>query len=179
MKMHDIRKTLNILREVKPDPRFTERSRALIMASARKPAAEGASAQLMGASPVASYLVSLMRIGSFVTASAVIVVALYYATQELSPFFLPGLNPGKITAEAEMINSNINIELSQIQQFSQTAEESSSILHEVNQKNLNHLNDTILNKETNNINQTLPIASPSTVDSVNGQIDSLLQELNK
>lgn len=176
MKKNDIRTILYGFRGIRPDTRYAAQSRALILAAARRPDQAPAEPAL---SPLAAYFASAMRIGSFVTASLLIVVALYYATQELSPFFLPGLNPGKITAEAEMINSNITIELSQIQEFSQTAQESSTLLHEVNQKSLNHLNDAILNKETRNIDQTLPAASPSTVDSVNGQIDSLLEELNK
>ncbi|MFA7201586.1 MAG: hypothetical protein WC099_01140 [Candidatus Paceibacterota bacterium] len=116
---------------------------------------------------------SIVRIGSFIGIGLSILIISLYATHELSPVLFPGLSPQSITAEAEMLNSNMNIELSRLGYFDTTAQESSAALKQLSQKQFNHLNDTIITSEATALQETISTPSDDTT-----QINALINQLS-
>lgn len=116
-------------------------------------------------------LSSILRIGSFVGIGLSILVISLYATNELSPVLFPGLSPQSITAEAEMVTSNMNIELSRLGYFDTASQESSAALKQLSQKQFNHLNDIIISSEATDLRKVT--AAPSDETQINALINQL------
>lgn len=161
---------LQSFRRIRPRAEFSRHSKLIILASPRSTHASLPTTQTV------SWLSRALRVSAFAAAGIAVLIVSFYATQELSPLLLPGLNPQKITAEADMINSSVNIELSRIESFDQSAQESSSVLQKISQQNLNHLNETVVSDEAQLIDQTKATSSPA---DFTDDVNALIKELSK
>ncbi|KKS83006.1 MAG: hypothetical protein UV58_C0002G0016 [Candidatus Wolfebacteria bacterium GW2011_GWC1_43_10] len=174
MEPKTIIKNLRALRVIQPDENFSARSRLVVLSC---------SPEIPGNFPTERgwYLVAvrhLQRIGlslSFTVGVAVLILSIFYATRELSPLFLPGLNEKRVVAEAEMINSQIDIQLSQLEHFQETSQKGNQALQQAANTQLNHLNETVIEKEAEN---NTPNFSSSVLET-NSKINQILESLSE
>ncbi len=166
---------LTSFRRIRPRAEFSQHSKLLIFASPRSITPEQT---LNPKTTMVSWFSRAVRIGSFTAVGVAILVLSFYATKELSPLLLPGLNSEKITAEADMIDSSVYIELSRIGYFDQSTQESSLVLQAISQEQLDHLNKTIVSDEIESINQETATSSPEDTDSTD-DINMLIEKLSK
>ena len=172
MNHKDIQNQLEQFRRIHPRAEFSRESKSLILATSRiltTPSRTSATWSMQ----LQYGLSSVVRIGSFVGIGLSILIISLYATHELSPVLFPGLSPQSITAEAEMLNSNMNIELSRLGYFDTASQESSSALKQLSQKQFNHLNDTIINSEVTELQKVTATPSDETV-----QLNTFIQQLS-
>ncbi|MFA6136280.1 MAG: hypothetical protein WC705_02895 [Candidatus Paceibacterota bacterium] len=150
METKRLKSILGSFKNIHPKNDFSASSKRLVLQSQQIHNEEGNLAVSIGngSFSILNYFTYAPRAISFVLGSLVILVSVYYATRELSPLFLPGLNEKKVVAEAEIVNSNINIQISQLDHFQKTSAESLKVLDQVSKDQFNHLNQTILDKET-------------------------------
>jgi len=118
----------------------------------------------------------VMRSSVLVVGTALIVAGMVYGGQKLSPLFLPGLNKQNIVAEADMVNSTINIELENLNHFDVTVKTSAQALNQVVGSTPHHLNESVLSADQLQIESLSPA---TTTDETNQTIESILQELQK
>lgn len=171
----DIQKILTEFKRLSPRKEFINASKMRIFSIVPD---EKPQALFMGTNPV--FLRTSMNSLTFVFASIVIIMGAYLATQELSPLFLPGLNQKKISAEAEMIGKQIDIQLSQISYFQKTSEESADALKEITSKNLDHLNETLIQHEAQTVQKTSdPEQKVQAHETITNEVNELLQEVSK
>jgi len=177
MKPKEILHILQSLKDIEPRKDFSEESRFLILSTKQKHSLKEYLPSRVSLSGVLSqsFLSHPLRAIAFTFAGVLIIVTAYTATQEISPLFLPGLNQGKVVAEAEMINKTINIELDRLEYFDATNKTGSSALNQVTSKQLDHLNQSILEKEAQNIGTgTL---SPEV--EMNEKLNEILKQINQ
>src|SRR3989344_3527451 len=89
---------LNEFKKIKPKEGFVLQSKPLILSQPRNSFSSSQAPIQVG---LRGYAASLTRVMSFSLAGILLVLSIYYATRELSPLFLPGLNQEKVVAEAE------------------------------------------------------------------------------
>lgn len=154
-----------------PSQDFSARSRRLVLASARTPH-QDATLETMHAHRTT---VIVVRTALFATGTAIVLAGLFYGSRYFSPLFLPGLNQDKIVAEADMIDSTITIQLSQLHYFDTASQASTHALNQVAAAPLNHLNATAISNDADQI-QTL---SPTDTDTTSQQIQDILKTLQK
>ncbi len=167
----EIIEQLEQFRRIQPRAEFSEQSKSLILSSPRL-SPESISSTSWGVR-VQYGMSSILRIGSFVSIGLSILIVSLYATRELSPVLFPGLSPQSITAEAEMLTSNMNIELSRLGYFDTASQESNTALKQLSQKQLNHLNDTIIGSEAATIQKSTSSSSDET-----SQINNFINQLS-
>ena len=165
MKNNQLKELLQEFRRITPRAEFSRQSRSLI--TAIRPNIKTAQPRIVPVTwtqQLRAGILNTVRIGSFVAVATAIILISFYATRELSPLLLPGLNTQRITAEAQMLNSAMNIELNNLGYFNTSAQSANTALEQLSQKQFNHLNDTIIKSEVNELNQTTPSSSstPST-----------------
>lgn len=178
MEEKEIIKNLKLLKNVEPNKDFFEKSRFVILSSS--PITNRFSIFRSSSKELAVSLRSALEVAwrglAFSAVSLVVLFSIYYASQELSPLFLPGLNYRKIAAEAESVNAQIDIQLSQLKKFEDTSKQSGEALQEVSSSKLNHLNSSILNNELESIEAS---TSGFGLDNeANSEINSILKELS-
>jgi len=174
MKKDDIIQSIQTLRAITPRDEFTQRSRAIVLSSPRMQTSDADPSILtQPALTLARTFTIGLRIASFTFTGIILVVGSLYAARELSPLFLPGLNTTRITAEAEMVQSRIDIQLSNINYLKETSQESSRVLQQVSQKSLNHLNTDIIKKEESQISE--PVDTASLTNEINDALSTLSQ----
>ncbi len=176
MKNDQLKGLLQEFRRITPRAEFSRESRTLIIA--RKPnisTIQPHTVSVTWAQRLRTGAFNTIRIGSFVAVATAIILISFYATRELSPLLLPGLNTQRITAEAQMLNSAMNIELNNLGYFNTSSQESTNALEQLSQKQLNHLNDTIIKSEVKELNQAVASSTPTSSTDLN----SLIQELSK
>lgn len=165
---------LEQFRRIHPRAEFSQHSKMLVLSAPRRAVMENTLTAVSWESRIQYGISSIVRIGSFVSIGLSILLISLYATRELSPVLFPGLSPQSITAEAEMLNSNMNIELSRLGYFDTTSQESSAALKQLSQKQFNHLNDTIITSEATILKEaTAPSLDETT------QINGLINQLSK
>ena len=164
---------LKALRAIEPDKDFTTKSRLLVLAAPREDRVS-ATPVLVGALTTGRTIaVRSLRIVSFTAVALFLCAAIYYATTQLSPLFLPGLNQNSIIAEADMVDQKINIEVQQIDHFSAVTKESNQILDGVTKSNFDHLNTSAIGSETPQIDSI----SGQSDTQLNSQLNSILQQI--
>lgn len=149
----DLLQALRSLRAIEPRPDFSQQSRLLVLSEPNNSAA----ARPQGIFATFTSALSLrapFHLVSFAAVAAVVVLGIYYTTNQLSPLLLPGLNQNKIVAEAEMVSQSISVELNQMNHFSDVATQSNAVLDAVAVTELNHLNTSTLRKETTIVEDT-------------------------
>jgi hypothetical protein len=179
MKHNQIIKTLEQFRNITPDKVYSERSKNIILAIPFTPTIQedtsfaDATADLRTIS-FTSLFQSIWRGLAITTAAVGLFIIIYLATSQLSPLFLPGLNQRGIVAEADMVNTSIDVQLSHIQHFEQTASESASALKEVAANTPAHLNESIIKGEQTEIYSTNPAnLTSSTTNDVNNILNMI------
>ena len=155
---------------IQPRAEFSEQSKSLILSSSRL--SPELATPTSWVTRLQYGMSSVLRIGSFVSVGLSILIISLYATRELSPVLFPGLSPQSITAEAEMLTSSMNIELSRLGYFDTASQESSAALKQLSQKQLNHLNDTIIGSEVITIQKSTQ-SSPDETSQINNLINQL------
>lgn len=172
MRTKDLQNILGEMRSIKADEGYVARSRMLVLSSPRLSKSDSSVPETNDS--LSKFLWGPVRIVSFVTAGFLLIFSLYSLSQELSPLFLPGLNQKKITAEAEAVDAAINIHLSQIAYFEKTSKETSKILEQIAVKQLDHLNEIVIQKETEEIASSL-----IKTGSLNQEIADLLKAVSE
>ncbi len=172
MNYKNLENQLEQFRRIHPRAEFSRESKSLILATPRI-LTTSSYVSPSWSTRIQYGLSSLVRVGSFVGIGLSILIISLYATHELSPVLFPGLSPQSITAEAEMLNSNMNIELSRLGYFDTASQESNSALKQLSQKQFNHLNDTIINSEVTELQKVTATPSDETT-----QINTLIQQLS-
>lgn len=178
IKNDQLKELLQEFRRIIPRAEFSRQSRSFIVAHRPNKQAQTVQPHI---TPItwSEYLrmgsLHIIRIGSFVTVTTVIILISFYATRELSPLLLPGLNTQRITAEAQMLNSVMNIELNNLGYFNISSQESTHVLEQFSQKQLHHLNDTIIKSEATELNQ----AASSSIPDPSTDLNLFIQELSK
>ncbi len=172
---------LNRFKRIKPDEAFSRTSKILILAHRplNEPTKDYEALLRHTPNRFAFSIQAPLRSLSFLVAGVTIAVVSFYAIQELSPVLFPGLNAQKITAEAAMVNQQMNIQLSQLHTFDATVQQSNDALHQITQKQMNHLNTTIIQQETTTINGSVASSSPSSTDQVTQQVNSIINQLGQ
>ena len=127
MNKKQIINNLKLLKEINPENDFSRKSRLAILQTpfvSKKVLQDESILSALEMAPIKLKNYSLKSIFSnggraisVAMATAIILVGIYFATSQLSPLFLPGLNQSKVVAEADMINNTINIQLSHISKF--------------------------------------------------------------
>lgn len=166
----EIIEQLEQFRRIQPRAEFSEQSKSLILSSSRL--SPELATPTSWVTRLQYGMSSVLRIGSFVSVGLSILIISLYATRELSPVLFPGLSPQSITAEAEMLTSSMNIELSRLGYFDTASQESSAALKQLSQKQLNHLNDTIIGSEVITIQKSTQ-SSPDETSQINNLINQL------
>ncbi len=166
----EIIEQLEQFRRIQPRAEFSEQSKSLILSSPRL--SPELATPISWVTRLQYGMSSVLRIGSFVSVGLSILIISLYATRELSPVLFPGLSPQSITAEAEMLTSSMNIELSRLGYFDTASQESSAALKQLSQKQLNHLNDTIIGSEVTTIQKSTQ-SSPDETSQINNLINQL------
>ncbi len=181
MNKRDIITLLHTFKRIRPDDAFSRTSKNLIMAHVPSQAVHEASDAQLQRTPgrFALSLQAPLRSISFLIAGIAIAVMSVYAIEELSPVLLPGLNSQKITAEAEIVNQQMNIQLSQLHTFDATVQQSNDALHQITQPQLNHLNNTIIQQETATVNGSIASSSPASADQTTQQVNDIIDQLSK
>ena len=116
-----------------------------------------------------------LQLASFVAVMTLLIGATYYATTQISPLFLPGLNQDRIVAEAEMIEQSISIELERLDYFVYVAEESTSVLNSVASSEFDHLNTTTIEKEAQQLEEVGALSDNELSDELNILLNQLTQ----
>ncbi len=165
-------KILNKFSEIKPNEDFSIKSRSIIL-NTQKNKNELYKSVFDFSNILRNVARDSMRIVSFATISAVVIFGIYMATKELSPLFLPGLNKDSIAAEAEMVNSSIDIQLNSMKYFETASKQGGDALKQITEKNFNHLNKTVLNEEMESVKSLI---SSSAADELNSKIDELIDK---
>lgn len=181
MRKKDIYTILKKFQSIQPDADFAQKLRTELLSrqQPQKPFVEIPLARLMNVrsthaySTRMSYVQQPFNAFAFALTGILIVVGVYTITQELSPLFLPGLNQKRITAEAEMVGKQIDIQLSQIEYFKTTTQKSASALKEVTEPTLDHLNETLLKNESQSL------VDADSQQNLNEQVQDLLQVVQK
>lgn len=184
MKDTQLKNILRSYQQITPDQEYSRKARAHILSLPSAQHEVVAVPVFAGNSPaLSSALFTTFRVGAFISGGIAVLLLSFWATTQLSPFFLPGLNSKNITAEAEMINSSIDIQLSQLSYFEQASQESAQVLHDVSEKRMDHLNTPLIVKENKEIQETIATTpSPATAEdasAVAGEVNSMLNELSK
>ncbi len=174
MKDKELQDILKQFSRLEPRGSFARESKMRVCALPQRSAS--ASAEL--ASYPAFFQRSISSL-TFAVASVLIILGIYTMTRELSPLFLPGLNQKKISAEAESVNKQIDIELSQIAYFQNASKESSRALKQVTQPQLDHLNETLIENEARNVTSSPAIGETNKNQQTNREIQDILQEISK
>ncbi len=161
MKKHsyNIIELLSQLRRIEPREEYTRLSKERILSSSQE-----IYTPELTASPSSLFLRSSFNSVSFALVGMLLIVGVYYATQQLSPLFLPGLNEKSITAEAEMVESRIDVQLSQLNYFENTSQESNTVLQQVSENSLDHLNAPIIEHETSQIEEHTDTATTTVIE---------------
>ena len=181
MKLSQIIKTLRKFETITPDKAYSERSRNIILSTPFTPKIHenislSAATEDLRTISIASFFESSWRTLAVAGAVAALIAAIYFTTSQLSPLFLPGLNQGGVVAEAQMVNTSIDVQLSHIQRFEEDASESASALKGVASNAPSHLSESVIKSEQFGITSATPSnPSASTTDAVN----SILNELTK
>jgi hypothetical protein len=182
MKYSQLLKILERLKEIKPSKAYSEHSLKIIISA---PQLEKSNFDFDNSKNISSknlLEVSLRTLAFVFSATAVIALA-YFATSQLSPLFLPGLNKSKIMAEAEMVNASIDIQLSHIQKFKQTNNESILVLKEVSSDVPAHLNPSVIKDEESKINSAFDksesLNSSSATSNLNNNLNEILNKISK
>jgi hypothetical protein len=184
MKDKEIIDILISCKRIAPRDEFSRTSRKLVLASPRKnepaPDAVGTLAGVpRGWADTLSYgLHRSLRIAVFAVAGLAVLATSYLATRELSPLFLPGLNAQRISAEADMIDAQIDIQLSKLDHFKQTSSQSATALHYAARQDMDHLNEPIIQKETNTIENTIA-QTPAPASQVNEELNDIIDALGQ
>jgi|GEM_PF-1632400 len=179
MNKKEIIKNLERLQGIRPDKNFSQKSRLAIIQTPFTPTLhekvtfDSATAGLH-AYTVSDLFSTTFRTVMVASATLAVLAAIYFAIVQLSPLFLPGLNRDRIVAEADMINSTINVQLSHLQRFEQTSKESAAALKEITANNPSHLNETIIKDEQEKINSLVP-SSDNTSQDVNDILKAISQ----
>lgn len=166
MNERDIIKNLKRFGAIEPEKGYTAQSRFLILSAPR----------LARRIPVTRLVFNMnyfLRAGSLVGLGVVLIVAAYAATRELSPLFLPGLNQNRIVAEADMINSTIDIELQRVNYFEKATKEGTLALTQVTTASPDHLTAEVIEKEADQIEALLP------EQEFNQEINDILNQINE
>jgi hypothetical protein len=163
---------LKALRSIEPDKDFTKKSRLLVLAAPRD---DRTSTPVLTGALTAGRTIAVrsLRIVSFSAVALFLCAALYYATAQLSPLFLPGLNQNSIIAEADMVDQKINIEVQQVDHFSAVTKESNRLLDGVTKSTFDHLNTSAIGTETPQIDSISGQADTQ----LNNQLNSILQQI--
>ena len=170
MKKHNynIIELLSQLRRIEPREEYTRLSKERILSSSQE-----VYTPELTYSPSSLLLRSSFNSVSFALVGMVLIVGVYYATQQLSPLFLPGLNEKSIIAEAEMVESRIDVQLSQLNYFENTSQESNILLQQSSENSLDHLNVPIIQHETSHIEENTMTDATSTVLELNDVLRAL------
>ncbi len=177
---------LKVLKEINPENDFSKKSRLAILQTpfvSKKDfqgesilsALETAPAKLRSYS-LKNIFSSSGRVISVAVATAIILIGIYFATSQLSPLFLPGLNQSKVVAEANMVNNTIDIQLSHITKFEQTAKASTTALKEVAATTPSHINSSIIQAEQSQIDSAFN-ADPQSQN--NQDINNILKSISQ
>lgn len=105
----DILKTLQELKQIKPDTAYTKHSRMLVLASPQHPVAQLSTLPKLSTVFRLSTILGVGLIGVFL-----ILGSTSYINETYSPLSLNGLNQTSLVAEANEINSSIEITLGTI-----------------------------------------------------------------
>lgn len=172
---------LELLREIKPNEDFTKKSRLIIVQTPFTPTIsekinlESATRELRKYSIRDLFSNSFRSVLMF-SATVAVLAGIYFATTQLSPLFLPGLNQKGILAEADMVNATINLQLSHVSKFEQNAKESTAALKEVTTNTPSHLNSAIIQDEQSEIGSAFT-ADPQSQN--NKDINDILNTLSQ
>lgn len=164
---YNIVELLSEFRRIEPREEYSRLSKERILSSSQTSTPE------LISSPSSLLLRTSFNSLSFALVGMVLIVGVYYATQQLSPLFLPGLNEKSITAEAEMVESRIDVQLSQLNYFENTSQESNAVLQQVGENSLDHLNTPIIEQETSHIEKSAEVDATSTVLEINDVLKAL------
>lgn len=177
----DIVKKLGALRVIEPDGDFKKKSRLAILQTPFTPSIhekitfEAATAGLRSFT-VSDLFSNTFRSVMIAVGTLGILAGIYFATIQLSPLFLPGLNQNGIVAEAGMVNTTINVQLAHITHFEQTSTDSSNALKEITSNAPVHLNTTVIDSEKSKINSLIPTIPSETATQ---QVNDILNEISK
>lgn len=181
MKRNELIKILHQFENITPNKAYSERSKNIILSVPFTPTLHeevsfaSATANLRTIS-FASFFQGIWRGLAVAGAVAGVFLIIYLTTSQLSPLFLPGLNKHGVIAEADMVNASINVQLSHIQRFEQTASESATVLKEVAANTPNHLSESVIKDEQSKINSESPAGTTSPAAS---DINDILNTLTK
>jgi len=167
-------RALQSLRAIEPDKDFSKKSRLLILASPHKNGVQ--EPDITGDMNINTgrwIVVRSLRIASFTAVAIFLSVAIYYATTQFSPLFLPGLDQSSIVAEADMVDQKITIEVEQIDHFSAVTKESNQLLDGVTKSSFDHLNSSAIGSETSQIDGL----SGQSDTQLNNQLNTILQQI--
>ncbi len=170
----EILKAIKHFQAIQPNKDYSKKSR-LTLLSHIQPSRFGVRATLAsllnnGLSPKAP-----LQLASFIAVMALLIGGTYYATTQISPFFLPGLNQDRIVAEAEMIEQSISIELDKLDYFVYVAEQSNDMLNSVASSEFNHLNTTTIEKEAQQLEKVEALSD----NELSGELNTLLEQLTQ
>jgi hypothetical protein len=173
-------KNLGMLRHVQPDRDFSKKSRLAIVQTPFTPALHEKVTLETAVAGLHAYTLrdlfsTTFRTVLLASATVAVLAGIYFATTQLSPLFLPGLSQNGIIAEADMINATINLQLSHVQRFEQTAKESTAALKEVSTNNPGHLNETIIKTEQGKIDSLIPAGSADVTREINDILKTISQ----
>jgi predicted metalloprotease len=145
----EIKKSLNKLRVIGPDPEFKKSSRTLILNYKPEKA-------------TFSGVLFLRLAGAF----AVLILVIATLSLELSPtpVLSSSFNPNSLQREFE--NLTINVQIEEIEYHEEANQAIVSALNEIENTNVKHLNDSLLRGEAESIELD---------DSTNPEIDALLE----
>jgi hypothetical protein len=147
---------LGLLRGIEPGKDFTQKSRLIIVQMPFTPTINDEVSLVPVNVGLRNYSVGTLFSNGFrsilmVSATIAVLAGIYFATTQLSPLFLPGLNQRGVVAEADMINAAISVHFSPIDKFEQTTKESADALKEVTTDAPSHLNSTVIKNEQSKV----------------------------
>ena len=175
MESDKILKILKEVRKIVPNSDFTKKSRFLVLSS--QP--DEISSENPALVPTTSFgnFALIFKASSFSLAGVLLLVFIYYIGMQISPLFLPGLNYKNIIAEADSVNSQINIQLSQLRYFKEASNEGQNVLKEVSLNSPNYLSRPVISKEAQSINQS--VLDPSYNNQVSQETNNILNQLSQ
>jgi hypothetical protein len=179
MNKKEVVKNLERFRGIRPDKDFSQKSRLAIIQVPFTPTLHekvtlDAATAGLHAYTVSGLFSTTFRTVMVASATLAVLAAIYFVTVQLSPLFLPGLNQNGIVAEADMINSTINVQLSHLQRFEQTSRESAAALKEITVNNPSHLNETVIKNEQEKINSLVPSSN-----NVSQDVNNILKAISQ
>lgn len=160
------------MRQISPNKDFSQKSKFAILQTPHDFSSKQTAYVQNNQMVLGLFIQKSFRAVFLAGATIAILFAIYFATAQLSPLFLPGLNQNGIIAEADMINTSIDIQLSNIQKFDATTKQSITVLQEITANTPDHLSEEVIKSEQEKIE--LP-ASTQTDD----QINSILKAIGK